>query len=159
VDPVTLLGIATSSYQLLVKGFQAGKNIEDMGSSLSKWMGAISDIKHADQQIQNPSVFKKVFSGSSIEEEAMACFQAKKKAEQMEDDLRNFVNLTYGPSAWSELLRMQTQIRKKRQETVYRQEEERRKLFERSVYVFLFLIVAGFLSWVGYLVTLKMMEN
>ncbi|OUU63132.1 MAG: hypothetical protein CBC24_09460, partial [Candidatus Pelagibacter sp. TMED64] len=102
---------------------------------------------------------KKLFAGASIEQDAMDAFAAKKKAEKMEEELRNFINLSYGPNAWQELLRMQSQIRKKRQETVYRQEEERRKLFERSIYVFLFLIVTGFLSWVGYLVTLKLGET
>ena len=86
----------------------------------------------------------------------MDAFAAKKKAEVMEEELRNFINLSYGPNAWQELLRMQIKIRKQRQETLYAQEEERRKLFERSVYVFIALILLAFLGWVGYLVTLKM---
>ncbi len=159
IDPITALSVASGAYQLIVKGFTAGREIESMSGDLSRWMGAISDIKHAEQQSQNPPLFKKLFAGASIEQEAMDAFAAKKKAEKMEEELRNFINLSYGPNAWQELLRMQSQIRKKRQETVYRQEEERRKLFERSIYVFLFLIVTGFLSWVGYLVTLKLGET
>ena len=156
VDPISLLGIASASYQVIVKGFAAGRELENMSGDLSRWMGAISDIKHAEKQTQNPSLFKKLFNGSSVEQEAMDAFAAKKKAEAMEEELRNFINLSYGPNAWQELLRMQVQIRKRRQETIYKQQEERRKLFERSVYVFIALILLAFLGWVGYLVTLKM---
>ena len=156
MDPISLLGIASASYQVIVKGFAAGRELENMSGDLSRWMGAISDIKHAEKQTQNPSLFKKLFSGSSVEQEAMDAFAAKKKAEVMEEELRNFINLSYGPNAWQELLRMQIKIRKQRQETLYAQEEERRKLFERSVYVFIALILLAFLGWVGYLVTLKM---
>ena len=45
-------------------------------------MGAVADIRHADQMVKNPSVFKKLFNGSSIEQEAMDVFAAKKKAEE-----------------------------------------------------------------------------
>ena len=156
VDQISLLGIASASYQVIVKGFAAGRELENMSGDLSRWMGAISDIKQAEKISKNPPLFKKLFSGSSVEQEAMDAFAAKKKAEVMEEELRNFINLSYGPNAWQELLRMQIKIRKQRQETLYAQEEERRKLFERSVYVFIALILLAFLGWVGYLVTLKM---
>lgn len=156
MDPISLLGIASASYQVIVKGFAAGRELENMSGDLSRWMGAISDIKQAEKISKNPPLFKKLFSGSSVEQEAMDAFAAKKKAEVMEEELRNFINLSYGPNAWQELLRMQVQIRKRRQETIYKQQEERRKLFERSVYVFIALILLAFLGWVGYLVTLKM---
>ena len=156
MDPISLLGIASASYQVIVKGFAAGRELENMSGDLSRWMGAISDIKQAEKISKNPPLFKKLFSGSSVEQEAMDAFAAKKKAEAMEEELRNFINLSYGPNAWQELLRMQIKIRKQRQETLYAQEEERRKLFERSVYVFIALILLAFLGWVGYLVTLKM---
>ena len=42
-------------------------------------MGAVSDIRHADQMNKNPSVFKKLFNGSSIEQEAMDIFAARKR--------------------------------------------------------------------------------
>ena len=71
-------------------------------------------------------VFKKLFAGSSVEQEAMDAFAAKKKAEAMEEELRNWINLTHGPNAWSDLLKMQVKIRKQRQETLYKQAEIRR---------------------------------
>ena len=60
----------------------------------------------------------------------MDAFAAKKKAESMEDELRSWINLTHGPNAWSDLLKMQAKIRKQRQETLYAQAEMRRNLIQ-----------------------------
>tara|TARA_Y100001938_G_scaffold110509_1_gene151073 strand:+ start:51 stop:542 length:492 start_codon:yes stop_codon:yes gene_type:complete len=128
IDPITALTAASSAYSLIKKGFAAGREIESMTGDLSKWMGAISDIKHAEKQTKNPPLFKKLFNGSSVEQEAMDAFAAKKKAEAMEEELRNWINLTHGPNAWSDLLKMQAKIRKDRQEQIYAQQEARKKL-------------------------------
>ena len=155
MDPISLLGIASASYQVIVKGFAAGRELENMSGDLSRWMGAISDIKQAEKISKNPPLFKKLFSGSSVEQEAMDAFAAKKKAEVMEEELRNFINLSYGPNAWQELLRMQIKIRKQRQETLYAQEEARRKVLNILGIIVLCTIVGGVIVWIGYLYYLK----
>ena len=118
IDPITAMTAATSAYGLLKKGLAAGREIESMTGDLSRWMGAISDIKQAEVQSKNPPIFKKIFAGSSVEQEAMNAFTTKKKAEKMEDELRTWINMTHGPNAWNELLKMQAKIRKDRQEQV-----------------------------------------
>ena len=60
----------------------------------------------------------------------MDAFAAKKKAEAMEDELRSWINLTHGPNAWQDLLKMQAKIRKQRQETLYKQAEIRRNIIQ-----------------------------
>jgi hypothetical protein len=42
----------------------------------------------------------------------------------MEEELRNFVNMTYGPSAWSQIIRIQGQIRKQRLEAERKRKQE-----------------------------------
>ena len=93
MDPVTLLGIATTSYTVLRKGIAAGREIESMAGDLGRWMGAIQNIKtyHATAKSRR---------FGSVEEEALESFAALKKAEQMENELRNFVIGHYGMSAW-----------------------------------------------------------
>ena len=79
---------------------------------------------------KKPPLFKKLFAAGSIEEEAMQIFMARKKAEDMREQLRDKISVTRGPSAWKELLKTEADIRKRRQETIYAQEERRRKFFE-----------------------------
>mgnify|MGYP007073235638 FL=1 len=109
MDPVTLLGIATTSYNVLKKGLAAGKEIESMAADLGRYMGAIQNIKthHATAKSRR---------FGSVEEEALESFAALKKAEQMENELRNFVIGHYGMNAWQQIIRLQGEIRKRRKE-------------------------------------------
>lgn len=130
MDPVTAIAAASTAFSLIKKGFEAGRDVESMYSDIGRWMGACSDVNHSVKMAANPPVFKKLFAGSSVEQEAMDAFAAKKKAESMEDELRTWINLTHGPNAWSDLLKMQVKIRKQRQETLYKQAEIRRNILQ-----------------------------
>ena len=68
---------------------------------------------------------------------------AKKKAEDMREQLKQIISFSRGPSAWEELLRTEADIRKKRQKMIYDQEERRRKLVEGILIAVLVLIVGG----------------
>jgi len=145
IDPITALATATSAFNLIKKGFEVGRDVESMGADLGRWMGAMSDLKKADEYAKKPPLFKKIFNAGSVEEEAMAAFMAKKKAEDMRDELKKLISWTRGPSAWDELLRMEADIRKKRQQAIYDQEERQRKVFEAIAVVFLIGLCAAIL--------------
>ena len=49
IDPVTALATASTAFNLIKKGFAAGRDIEAMGSDLGRWMGAVSDIKKCEE--------------------------------------------------------------------------------------------------------------
>ena len=128
-----------------------GKDVESMYGDIGRWMGAVSDVNHAEKMSKNPPLFKKLFAGSSVEQEAMAAFAAKKKAEAMEEELRNWINLTHGPNAWSDLLKMQAKIRKQRQEQLYAQQELRARVMNIAGVIFLCTLVGAVIMWLGYL--------
>ena len=123
MDPVTAIAAATTAFNVIKKGFDMGRDIESMYGDMGRWMGAVSDVNQANKVAKNPPLFKKLFAGSSIEEDAMNAFAAKKKAEEMENELRSYVNLVYGPNSWNEILKLQAKIRKDRQEQIYAQQE------------------------------------
>ncbi len=125
MDPVTAIAAASTAFNVIKKGFDMGRDIESMYGDMGRWMGAVSDVNHANKMAKNPPLFKKLFAGSSIEEDAMNAFAAKKKAEEMENELRSYVNLVYGPNSWNEIIKMQAKIRKDRQEQIYAQQELR----------------------------------
>ena len=111
MDPITAFGVATTAFNAIKKGFQVGRDVESMSKDLGRWMGAIQDVKEGHNKKKN-----RVFG--SVEEEALETFAIKKKAIAMENDLRNFVNLSYGPNAWNEVLRIQADIRKQKKEAI-----------------------------------------
>ena len=155
MDPVTALATATTAFNLIKKGFQMGRDVESMYGDIGKWMGAVSDVNHAEKMSKNPPLFKKLFAGSSVEQEAMDAFAAKKKAEAMEDELRSWINMVHGPNAWSELLKMQTKIRKERAEQLYAQQEFRARILNIVGIIILCTIIGALVMWIGYLFYLK----
>ena len=108
-------------------------------------MGAASDVDNAEKQAKNPGVFGKVFGGGSIEATALQAYSAKKKLEEQRYELKMFLNLTHGPEAYDELLQMEGQIRKERQATIYKQQQLRRQIGEGIGWLFLVLVIGGFL--------------
>lgn len=144
IEVVAAVSAASSAFNAIKAGFSAGREIESMASDLSRWMGAVSDIKKADEYNKKPPLFKKIFNAGSVEEEAMQIFMAKKKAQDMREQLRQIITFTRGPSAWEELLRTEADIRKKRQAMIYAQQERRRKVLEIIAVILLILIIGGF---------------
>ena len=151
IDPVTALAAATTAFNAIKKGFEVGRDIESMSGDLSRWMGSVSDINKADEYAKKPPLFKKLFASGSIEEEAMASFMAKKKAEDMRYQLKQIITFTRGVGAWEELLRTEGEIRKKRQRMIYEQQERRRKVLEISAILFGIAFIGSFILWLVYM--------
>ena len=71
----------------------------------------------------------------------------------MEDELRSWINMTHGPNAWNDLLKMQTKIRKQRQETLYAQAELREKILTTTGIIIGAIVFTGAIVGILYLVT------
>ena len=139
MDPITAFGVATTAFNAIKKGFQVGRDVESMSKDLGRWMGAIQDVKEGHNKKKN-----RVFG--SVEEEALETFAIKKKAIAMENELRTFVNYSYGPNAWNEVLRIQADIRKQKKEAI---EEAKRKKAQMIENIILGVLVVFFLGVVG----------
>ena len=100
MDPVTVMATATAAFNAVKKGVQIGRDIESMASDLGRWMGALSDLDMLEKEAKNPPIFKKLFAGKSVEQEAMEAFAAKQKAQQERTDLKNLIGMMYGKSKW-----------------------------------------------------------
>ena len=155
IEVAAALSAATTAFNAIKKGFEVGRDIESMSGDLSRWMGAASDINKADEYAKKPPLFKKLFASGSVEEEAMQIFMAKKKAEDMRNQLRQIIIMTRGPSAWDELIKTEGDIRKRRQKAIYDQKEYRRKVIEGIAIGFLILVIIGFIGGIFYLYKLS----
>ena len=147
MDPVTIslaMGVASKAFDAIKKGFAVGRDIEQMSGDIGRWMGAVSDVDNAEKQAKNPPLFGKLFKAGSIEEAALSAYAAKKKLEEQRYELKMFLNMTYGPQAYDDLLKMEGQIRKERQQTIYKQQQLRRQIGEAITWLIVVSIVGGF---------------
>ena len=122
MDPVTIIGGATVALNALKKGFQVGKDLQDMSGQLTQWAGAMRDLSFMEQKNKNPPWWK-ALNGQSVEAEALEIFTAKKKAEAMRQELKDWISFSMGPSAWDELVATEGRIRKQKKEQEYRKAE------------------------------------
>jgi hypothetical protein len=95
-------------------------------------------------------MFRKVFSGGSIEQEAIEAFTAKKRLEEQRYELQQFIKFTHGTAAWDELLRMEGQIRKRRQQEIYDKKIFREKVIGVVVLTIVLSIGIAFLGLLVY---------
>ena len=145
MDPVTAFGVATTAYKTIVAGFKVGKQVESMSKDLGRWMGAIQAVKEGHSKKKN-----RMFG--SVEEEALETFAMKKKAIAMENELRTFVNMNYGPNAWNEVIQIQAQIRKQKKEAQIEAQQRQRQMVENTIIGGLVLMFIFFVVYVVYLV-------
>ena len=145
MDPVTAFGVATTAYKTIVAGFKVGKQVENMSKDLGRWMGAIQAVKEGHSKKKN-----RMFG--SVEEEALETFAIKKKAIAMENELRTFVNMNYGPNAWNEVIRIQAEIRKQKKEAQIEAQQRQRQMVENTIIGGLVLMFIFFVVYVVYLV-------
>ncbi len=148
IDPATIglaLTAASKAFTTLKNGFQLGRDIESMGKDLSRWMGAASDIDNAEKQTKNPSALQKLFKGNQIEASAIEAVVAKKKLEKQRQEMKVFLNMTYGPNAWNDVLKMEADIRKRRQKEIYYRKALINKIWEYVAWFMLFVTIVGFI--------------
>ena len=154
-DPITItaaVSTASTAFAGIKRAFQAGRDLESMTQDLSRWMGAVSDVDAAHKSAKNPTMFRKVFGGGSIEQEAIEAFAAKKKLEEQRYELKQFLMFTHGSKSCDELLQMEGQIRKRRQKEIYD-----RKLLQEKIIGYILLtvvLIIGFGVLGGFVYTL-----
>ena len=154
-DPVTIsaaVATASTAFNGIKRAFAAGKDLEAMSQDLSRWMGAVSDVDAAHKSAKNPTMFRKVFSGGTIEQEAIESFTAKKKLEEQRYELKQFLMFTHGSKAWDELLAMEGQIRKRRQKEIYDRKIFREKII--GIVAITIVLAVGTVVLVGFVYTL-----
>ena len=119
-----------ASHNGIKSAINTGKELHDMGSTLSQWAGAMSDLDFAEKQANKPPMFKKIFGASQVEQNALEVWGHKQKAKEMREELKNYISLFYGPSAWDEIVRIEGQMRKERKEAIYAAEERKQMILE-----------------------------
>ena len=146
MDPVTVIATASTAFAAVKKGIAIGRDIESMASDIGRWMGALSDLEVLQREAQRPPLFKKLFQGKSVEQEALEIFAAAEKSKQQRTDLKNMIGMMYGHSKWEALLKTEASIRKARKETLYLQRQRRQKFVEIVAWIFMGLLAAGLLT-------------
>jgi hypothetical protein len=150
IDPISAVGMATAAFNGIKSAIATGKEISEMGSTLNQWASSIADLDFAHKQAENPPFFKKMFGASDIQQNALEVWAQKQKAQEMRNELRSYISLYYGPSAWDEIVRIEAQMRKDRKQAIYEAEERKQLILEWIVGIIaagIAITIIGFVIW------------
>ena len=117
-------------------------------TQLSQWAGAVADIDKALEREKNPSLFKSLIpkGGKSIQAQAMDMYAAKLQAQKQRDELRIMIQYSQGKQGWEQFLRLESDIRKERQRTVYAEQERIQKLKDIGAAIFITVLAVATLG-------------
>ena len=80
IEVMAAVSAASSAFNGIKKGFEVGSDIESMAGDMVTLMGAVSDIKKAEEYNNKPAPIQKIFASGSVEEEAHANLHGEKES-------------------------------------------------------------------------------
>ena len=139
-EPLT---ICLAAFTAIKSAVSAGREIQSLGSDIGKLFDGIDAIRN-DHNKAKSNPFK------TANEQAMETFIAKKKAEDMENELRKIVVETRGFEAWNELIQMRIEVRQQRKEEALALKKKKQKFWDDVASIL--AILAGVVLFGGVLV-------
>ncbi len=145
MEPITA---AVAALGALKQGVKVGKELHDMAADIGKLWGGIDAARGAHTRKKKGQIL-------SVEEEALQTFAAKRKADEIEKELREFIIYTLGGAAWSQLIEIRGQVRKQRAEAALAEKRKRRKAIEGTLIGFTVIFCVFAIYLMGYVVINK----
>ena len=130
MDPLSLIAMASTTFKGVQTLVNRGAEIEHVAQKLGQWYSFASDIKQAEKEAENPGVFKKLFDGNTVEQQALNSVMAKKKLEEQEKQIRELIVWSYGVETYQEMIMLRRKIKAQREEVIYKQRKRQRMLLD-----------------------------
>jgi len=132
VDPVSLMAMASTTFKGIQVLVSKGAEIEHVAQKLGAWYGFVSDLRQAEKEAENPPLFRKMFDGETVEQQALNAVIAKKKVEEQEKQIRELITWAYGVETYKEMMQMRRDIKAKRERMIYKQRRRQQRMLDVS---------------------------
>ena len=140
MDPLSLIAMASTTF----KGIQAlvskGAEIEAVAQKLGAWYSFAADIRQAEKEAENPPLFKKLFEGETVEQQALNSVIAKKKLEEQEKSIRELIIWAYGTETYQEMIALRREIKARREKVIYKQRRKQRLIMDSTLVIIAALV-------------------
>ena len=138
IDPATAIALASTAFNGIKKAVSAGKEISELGKDISAFGKAVSDLDYMGKKAKDPPLWKKI--NPKFDTSAVEIWAAQQKAKEMRDELRSYISLYYGPSAWESIVQIEAEQRRMQKEAVYRRQEKIDNLINWVVGILIVLV-------------------
>tara|TARA_R100000388_G_scaffold93617_2_gene78681 strand:- start:56 stop:523 length:468 start_codon:yes stop_codon:yes gene_type:complete len=142
MDPLSLIAMASTTFKGIQVLVNKGAEIEHVAQKLGQWYSFAADIKQIEKEAESPGIFKKLFDGNTVEQQALNSVIAKKKLEEQEKQIRELIVWSYGVETYQEMIMLRRKIKAQREQAIYRQRRRQRLLLD-SIFVAIGAAVAS----------------
>ena len=108
MDPLTILALAKGSYEAIKAGISVGKEIQGMFGDVMSLLDSAGKLTRIASKPPRGGLFDE----KTPEQIAIEAFTAKAEVEKMMIEVKNTFISEYGITAWDEILKETTRIRK-----------------------------------------------
>lgn len=136
LEVTAAISLATSAYRGIKGAIEAGREAQDLVHTFSKFFDASDEISQAVIANGNRSKVVKIFSGNSIEAQALEITAAKHKMLSMEKELREFLIYTGQGAFYEDMMEERRRIRRSRIAQANRESERKAFMVDMMALVF-----------------------
>ena len=130
---VAAVQICASAYRFMKTAVNEGRELGDMTRAMSKFWDAREEVSILEQKATNPSKIEKLFGGKSVESQALEITLQKKKAEQLEKELKDLFYWTGNANLWHDMIRERAKIRNLRIAAARQKAQNRATMIDLAV--------------------------
>ena len=152
MDPLSLIAMASTTFKGIQTLVSKGAEIEAVAQKLGAWYSFASDIRQAEKEAENPPLFKKLFEGETVEQQALNSVIAKKKLEEQEKQIRELIVWAYGKETYQEMIALRREIKARREKVIYKQRRRQRMVFDGILILLGALVAAGIVGGMVHIV-------
>ena len=154
VEVATAISLASSAYAGIKKAIEMGKEAQDVAEFFGRWFEAKEQIAEVQQYANNPSMMAKMFSGKSVEAQALQVTSARYKIQAMEKELREYLIYSGQVDFYEDMMKERRVIRQARLLAAKRKAEKRAFMLNMialsvGMGIATFLIVGIFVAIIG----------
>ena len=140
MDPLSLIAMASTTFKGIQTLVERGAEIESVAQKLGAWYTFAADIREAEKEAESPGVFKKLFDGQTVEQQALSSVIAKKKLEEQEKQIRELIVWAYGTETYQEMIMLRREIKARREKAIYKQRRKQRLIMDTTLVVIAALV-------------------
>lgn len=153
VEVAMALSVARSAFAGIKKAVELGREVEDVAGYFGKFFDAKDQLAEASQYEKNTPIVKKLFSGSSVEAQALEITAAKHKMATLEKELREYLLYTGQVGFYEDMMKERRLIRAARLRAAARKAENKRLMVDIIALIIGTIISGAIVFGLVYLIT------
>ena len=108
------ISLASTAFSAIKRAVEVGREVEDVAGYFGKFFDARDQISEANEYGKNQPLVKKLFSGQSVEAQALEITVAKYKIASIEKELREFLIYSGQGQFYEDMMQERRSIRQAR---------------------------------------------